>query len=227
MRTKFQISFLNYFLLSIMLFLTSCAMEQLVIPKDIDITSINLSDKIPLKAGLYLSQDFRDAIYPIHFWGGVAFATAFAGDALCNSSEKIMQNIFQEVMILDSTNKAPERTSQKYDVIIAPQIVNLDYEIRTSGLTGWHIVQTVIKWDIASSDGKEIYAGTMKSDEIRVKNPGKSNRIDLCLKPSLKDNFQKAQEDIYTNGWWKKQWWKERNNEAEGSKIFDDSGRKQ
>jgi hypothetical protein len=210
MRPKLKTLFLNYFSLSIMLFLTSCAMtEQLTIPKDIDITPIKLSAKIPLRVGLYLSEDFRNATYPMHLWQGGYFGSAFAGDALCNSSEKIMQNIFQEVIILDSTKKVSETTSQRYDVIIAPQIVNLDYEIRTSGLTGWHIVQTVIKWDIASYDGKDIYIGTMKSDEIRVKNPGKSGRIELCLKPSLKDNFQKAQEDLYTNGWWKKQWWKD------------------
>lgn len=205
MKSKIKSSILYFLYLSIILYLTSCATtEQITIPKEINISSAELSNKIPLRAGLYFNQDFRNAKYPMHI-RQYLFGTASTGDALCNSSEKIMRNIFQEILIVDPLEKTSAPATKKYDVIIAPEVVKLDYELESAPFKYWCIVQTVIKWNIASPEGKEIYVSTIKSDEVKIYKP--DNR-EVCIKQSLENNFQKAQEDIYTNSWWKNQWWR-------------------
>lgn len=193
--------------LLVILYLTSCATGQLTIPKEIDIPSTELSNKIPLKAGLYLSQYFRTLKAPLQI-KKIVFDYISVGDTFCNSSEKIMKNIFQEVIILDPMESPSDSTTKKYDVIVAPELFILETDLLGSTrFNYWCLAQTVIKWKIASPEGKDIYISTVKSDEIKIH---KGEFVE-CIKLSLKDNFQKAQEDIYMNSWWKKQWWKANN----------------
>jgi hypothetical protein len=208
MKTKLKTLVVDLCLLSIILSLTSCATnEPVLIPNNIDITSTEFNNKIPLRAGLYLSQQYRNAFYPIRQIQ-VFIGTALAGDALSYNSEKIMRNIFQEVIILDSMGNIPGLADRKYDVIVSPEIVTLRSDLGGSTRwTCWCLAQTSIKWNIVSPEGKEIYISTIKSDEIKIP---KGYYVD-CIQTSLKDLFQKSQEDIYKNNWWKKQWWKESN----------------
>jgi hypothetical protein len=176
-----------------------------IIPKEIGLTSTELSNKIPLRGGLYLSKDFRNAKYPIRD-RATFFGVVSAGDTLCYNSEKIMKNIFQEITVLESMRITSESKSQEYDVIITPEVVKLDYQLITT-IPVRCLVETVIKWNIASPEGKEIFISTIRSDEVKISGP----KEERCIKPSLENNFRKAQEDIYSSGWWIKQWWKNSN----------------
>jgi hypothetical protein len=133
--------------------------------------------------------------------------TVDAGDTLCKSSRKIMENIFQKTVMLDSTGSIPGLSSKKYDVIIAPEVVKLEYATEQHGINAYCLVQTIIKWNISTPEGKEVYVATIKSDEVKMR-IYKQQDAEECIKLSIKSNFQKAQEDIYSSGWWKKQWWK-------------------
>ena len=104
----------NFFLLTIILYLPSCATTTVVIPKEIDITSTGPSNKIPLKAALYLNQGLRNATYTMHT-DKIFFGVASAGDALCNNSEKIVRNIFQEIIMRDGIEKTSDSSSKNYD----------------------------------------------------------------------------------------------------------------
>lgn len=197
---------------SIILCFTSCE-RQIIIPNEISITSVEPSIKIPLNAGLYLSQGFRGAKYPVILYGKYFTQTVFVGDTFYNSSKKIMENIFQSTAILDPIESIPDLSSKKYDVIIAPEVVNLVYSTEKgelSGLDTYCFVQTTIKWMIASPEGKDVYATTIKSDGVKIKLK-KFKDNEECIKRSIKSNFERAQEDIYSSGWWKKQWWKNSN----------------
>ncbi len=207
MRSKLKPSALFFSLLFIILYLSACAAERVTLSKDINITSIELGNRIPLKAGLYFSQGFGNAKYHIQTRHGVAEIVS-VGDALRNSSEKIMRNIFQEIVILDPLDVSASQSTKEYDVIVAPEVLKMDYEIENVPFKTWFIVHTVIKWHIASPEGKEIYSSTIKSDEVKIDKP---KYLEVCIKESLENNFQKAQEDIYVNNWWKKQWWKDNN----------------
>ncbi len=192
------------------IFLTSCALTptKVTVPKVIDISATEVSNKIPLRAGLYLSQNLRNAKYPLLMEHKLVWGEASAGDVLYNSTEKIINNIFQEVIIIDPLESTSYPTANKYDVIITPEVVRLDFSYECPVLSCYCTVQTEIKWNIVSPEGKEIYVSTIKSDEVKYDKP-RDRYVELCIEPSLKNNFQKAQEDIYTNGWWKKQWWKD------------------
>jgi hypothetical protein len=205
MRSKFKSSVLSLSLLFIILYLSACATENVSLSKDINIASIELGDRIPLKAGLYFSQMFRNAKYEIQAeqrFGEVVSV----GDALQDGSEKIIRNIFQEMLILEPLDSTFSEPAKKYDVIVAPEVIKMDYEIATKPFKTWFIVHTVIKWNIASPEGKEIYVSTIKSDEVETDKP---KHLEVCIKESLENNFQKAQEDIYKSNWWKNQWWKD------------------
>lgn len=207
MRAKYKILLSSFLQLSFLLYLSACAAERVTLSKDINITSIELGNRIPLKAGLYFSQGFGDAKYHIQT-RQPAGEVVSVGDALRNSSETIMRNIFQKIVILDPLDVSGSQSTKKYDVIVAPEILRMDYEIESVPFKTWFIVHTIIKWNIASPEGKEIYSSTIKSDEVKIDKP---KHLEVCIKESLENNFQKAQEDIYVNNWWKKQWWKENN----------------
>ena len=109
---------------------------------------------------------------------------------------------------LTHLTRRQDQTAKNYDVIVAPEILRMDCEIENVPFKTWFIVHTVIKWNIASPEGKEIYSSTIKSDGVKIARP---KHLEVCIKESLENNFQKAQEDIFLNNWWKNQWWKNSN----------------
>ncbi len=208
MKSKFKTLILCFLQVVIISYLTSCAStKEIAISKDVNISSKELGNRIPLKAGLYFSQGFSNAKYPIHMQH-IYYGAASAGDALRNGSEKVVRTIFREALILEPLNSATTQPIEKYDVIVAPEILTLDYEAGGKPFEKmWCKVQTVIKWNIASPEGKEIYSSTIKSDEVKPE----PEIPEVCIKQSIENNFQKAMEDLYTSNWWKKQWWKDKN----------------
>lgn len=109
--------------------------------------------------------------------------------------------------MLDSVGNTSEMESKKYDIIVSPEAVTLDYLEECADLPSvpkcWCTAQTVIKWNITSPEGKEIYTSAVKSDEVKIY---RSRKAERCIIPSLKNNFEKAREDIYSSGWWKLEW---------------------
>jgi len=201
MRSKLKALVLCLLQLSCILFLTSCLPRT--IQKDIGLTPAGVSNKIPLKAGLYLTTEFKNARYPLR-GGHRVLGLPSAGDALSSNSENIISDIFQEAVTLGPTEITSASLSQKCDVIITPEVIRLHLEEQAT-IPGRCVAQTFIKWNIVSLDGKEIYVTTIKSDEIIIY---RHRKVERCIVPALKDNFEKAREDIYSSGWWKKQWWK-------------------
>jgi hypothetical protein len=185
----------------VMLCLVSCgtATLQRLPVKQFDIAPID--NKIPLRACLYLSEAYRTGTLIMIGENKRIIPAANAGDALCNCSEKTVRSLFQDVVVLDSLKDSGSSTLNSCDVIVTPQLVK--FEVRAGER---HLLlvdfysQNTITWTIVSPDGKEIYKNTIMSDDIKGKDG---------VMISLKDQSQKAQQDIYTNGWWKKQWWKD------------------
>jgi hypothetical protein len=194
------------FQISSILFLASCTIN-VTIPKEIGLTSAGLSNKIPLKAGLYLTNEFKNARYPLR-GGERVFGLFSVGDALSSNSENIIRDVFQETVTLGPTEITSASLSQKCDVVITPEVVRLHFEEEPT-IPARAVVQTIIKWNIVSPAGKEIYSTTIKSDDITIYRP--RGKVERTIVQSLKDNFEKAREDIYTSAWWKKQWWKSTN----------------
>jgi hypothetical protein len=184
-----------------MVCLVSCGTTTLqVLPvKQFDI--VQVENKIQLKACLYLSQEYRTGKLMMIGENKRIIPVANAGDALCDCAEKVARSLFQDVIVLDSLKNSGKAALNSYDVIVTPQLIEF---AEKAGERHFLLVdfytQNTITWTIASPEGKEIYKNTIQSDDIK----GKEG-----VEISLKDQCQKAQKDIYSNGWWKKQWWKE------------------
>lgn len=138
------------------------------------------------------------------------FTTIHIGEAFSANSEKMLKNIFQQVVIIDQMDT--DLSEKNIDVIVAPEILDIitsQFKVPAGEKSRKLVSQMTIRWDIGSPDGKIIYT-TMIMGEAILKflkrwtvsaneELEKENMLRL-----LKDQFSKAQEDIYSNKWWKK-----------------------
>ena len=202
MRANCKSIILTFLQLMLLICLVSCAST---VPKDFVMLNTEKSEKIPMHAGLYIDPNIQKCrITQItSVTKGRNYKVNFSvGDALVSAIERTVKNIFQEVSRVDPTAKLE---GHEYDIIVTPQLVHVKYITIEGFISATWIVETVINWNIVSLDGKAIYSNTIKGvEEARGTGIGKITR-------SLQDQFQKAQEDIYSSGWWKKQWWKSGN----------------
>jgi hypothetical protein len=195
-----------YFVIIFCLF--SCGGTKLIkITKD-QINIIPSEKKIQLKVGLLLSQDFRTIKRPMNAIG-VYLGEVDLGEGLSSGAEKMARDLFQEVIILDTNGSSQSSINANYDVILMPEFDEFVFRWVKGTIKAYFITQNIIKWDISSPDGKIIYQNSIKSDEIKVPYIQKMN--DKIVIETLIDQFQKAQQDIYSSGWWKNTWWKNSN----------------
>ncbi|HUN55212.1 MAG TPA: hypothetical protein VMU29_08665 [Smithella sp.] len=194
---------------------------DIIIPKDFDIPSSGVKDKIPLKAGLYIPPKFKNLIYrqPV-LKGQITDITLneskiSIGEAFSSGSERMLNNIFSEVRPVNDLQILEQLTG--LDVIITPELIKCHNIAKVNAPSlSWpkaFLFQLEVKWNIVSPDGKVIYLNTISNETtymINFTDSAEEHKIKIreSLTSALKDQFQKAQTDLYTNGWWKKQWWK-------------------
>jgi hypothetical protein len=209
---KISVIFLAQFLA--MLGLISCGggskgVTRINVPIDqLKISQTQIENKIPLKAALYLDQNYKD--YQIGMY--------HCGNVLSSGAEKILKNLFQEAIKIDVIDQPSNIID--YDIIVMPHIEKFEYRIVQPLFNASVITQVAIKWRIATSKGIDLYENIIQSDEKRRTvtfiDGLKTHRDDygdtvpaIMIIEVLNDQFQKTQDDIYSNGWWKKQWWKD------------------
>jgi hypothetical protein len=182
--------------------------QHWTVPREINVPSTTMRDKIPLYAGLYIAPQLRTLRIPQDSTVPIERANIFVGDALAFNAERIVTSIFEGVVILDAMEGPASSTGRQYDVIVVPQLQRIR---NVRGTDGW-LAQTVLKWNVLSPDGKEIYLSTIASDEV-TRALGYTNQT-MCdnrlaaIVASIQDHFQKARTDLYTSGWWKTPWWR-------------------
>jgi hypothetical protein len=167
-----------------------------------------IDKKIPLKAELYISPAFRTTQTPL-FIGATKFGDIYVGEALSDAVEEMVRNLFQEVIILVDTGNAQNSTLPDYDVLVVPEVKKFEFRHVPRGFTAKWATQNIIIWSITSQKGRQIYQNEIVSDEVRISSFDPKNPESIIQ--SFKDQLLKAQEDLYSNGWWKKQWWKDEN----------------
>jgi hypothetical protein len=206
--------------LLILFALCSCASPQftkikVTIPNDFKMSATDIRDKIPLTAGLYLKPDLKNFIYrgdasSVPVMSRVSF---FMGSPLCIGSERMLRNIFKGVVVIDPLDT--NLSSQNIDVIVTPEVIGISRQQVPEQGNKLNIMLTM-KWNVASLDGKNIYYNSI-TGEIFPKPiyafmastiTEKEREIMIML---INEHFLKAQNDLYSNTWWKKQWWKESN----------------
>lgn len=189
------------------------------VPNDFQMTTTEVRDKIPLTAGLYLKPDIRNYLLKGSF--GLAGVSVFVGDALCVGSERMLKNIFRNVVIIDPVEG--NLPTKNIDVIVTPELLGISSmpkKTENNNESWWHkpvVSQLTIKWNVVSLDGKNIYFNTIIGEIAPktvlsqwvsvIEEVARENMIAL-----LNDHFLKAQNDLYSNAWWKNQWWKDSKN---------------
>jgi hypothetical protein len=201
-----KICFFISLLLSLCCF--ACAAPLITLPKDFEMSAQAIKDKIPLNAGLYLKPSFRNYTSKYGY-------TYMMGDALSSGCERMIRNIFQDVILIDEMDT--NLSLRNIDVIVVPEVISISY-YQLKAVEGYRTRQgfdrMTIRWDIVSPGGKNIYTTTIANELIYesiksliiTEETGKERMLLL-----LNNQFRKAQDDIYLGGWWKKQWWRDPN----------------
>lgn len=181
--------------------LCSCApkLTTVTTPKDFPMTATARASKIPLRAALYIKPIYQNLTPP-------GEKTIQMGEAFLGGSERMLRNIFQEVTVIDNTDK------KGYDVMVIPENIMWGRgTVRTPLVRSWY--QMDITWNVLSPEGKVIYISTVRSELIRALPAGTKsqiiNKLATAFVLSLDDQLLRAQDDLYSNKWWAKQWWKE------------------
>jgi len=149
-------------------------------------------DKIPLRAGLILKPEYQKLIAP-----KLSFEnqTVHMGGAFFAGCERMLGNIFQDVIVIDQEGK------YGVDVIVTPEITKWEKGMRLSSENTFPIWMD-IRWKILSPAGKLIYLNTVKSEIwpkiSRGLAGGETRRGELMAAylMSLNDQLLRAQEDI-------------------------------
>lgn len=208
-------------LIVLSIFMYSCASPQfsrinVSMPKDFQMSNAEVANKIPLRAGLYLSPTIKNYLRRGPLASFVIHVSFSMGDALSNGSERMLRNIFQDVVIIDQFKN--DLSAENIDVVVTPEVVGIfsKGKMPSDSVVPQVILQFVVKWNIVSLDGKNIYMNSITGECLQKKSYSfTSGGIEEDEKNNMllliKDQFQKAQDDIYTSGWWKKQWWKKSN----------------
>jgi hypothetical protein len=193
----------------LLVFLVSCSSGpiRMDISKD-HLKVIPPDGKIPLKVGLYLSPAFRDTQTPL-FIGRTQFGGIYVGMALTDATERMVRGLFEEVVVLDRMGDPRNSNSHGCDVVVTAEVKSFYFRHVPKLYTAKWATQNVVVWSVISPEGKEIYHNEIASDEVRIswldpKNPEAVERI-------FNEQLKRAGNDLYTNGWWLTQWWKEMN----------------
>jgi hypothetical protein len=194
----------RYLLISAFMILTillaSCSQKHYseTIPKEFQMIALGKEKKIPLRAGLSLKPEYQKLIAPKFYYEN---QTVHMGEAFYAGCERMLKNIFQDVIVIDAERK------QEVDIVVSPEIAWWQKEQKLSSDNTFPIYLN-IKWNISTPDGKLVYLNTIKSltrpKISRTASWGETRREDLkeAYVMSLNDQLLQAQEDIYSSKWW-------------------------
>ena len=186
-------SFIPYCLtITLSLLLVGCAPRYVEFP----ITSPTRSDgirKIPLRAGLYMSNSFKELTQIMYV---VDYTSVFGrfGPAFAKGAESMAKEAFEDVVILDHPEQAAVK---KTNILIIPEIdfIGFDYTASTATIK--------IKWSIKDIGGKVLYLNTFigegdgKGTSIRYP----TKLANACTR-AIEDHFRKALDGILKTRWW-------------------------
>jgi hypothetical protein len=174
------------FLLIILFCLTGCTKYLEFKPK---LSYPELSNKIPLRAGLYLPTTFTEFTPPLY---KVDFTVVYGkvGKALTEGTISMTKKSFKEVVILEEQDQA---AINKVDVIITPKCEHISY----------YSFPAVVKlqWTITDMNDKILYMNSFEGSSNKYKGLGESISF-TKFTFALEDQFNKAFDGITKTKWW-------------------------
>ncbi len=185
----------------LILFLTILGCAPSLVPTDYNIPSSSVrSEKIPLKAGLYLPGNFSKATF-IGNKGGAEFPV-LVGDSLVAGAKRTIALAFEEMVLLESMNTM---NAHGVLVIVTPEIVNVDNMLGGFPPRGKWQTRLSCKWTIKNLNGDVIYLNTIVGEgRYETFTSGFSTRDDVAhsIIPALQDHYTKLLTDLMQRHWW-------------------------
>jgi len=166
-------------------------------------TAVDMSfqqrQKIPLRAGLYMSEDFLHYSYEWEVeFGKHVFPI---GAILQNGSKDMIKAAFQDMIIVLSPEEA---NTKRVDVVISPSVetVILPYELK---MRAYQDAGIFIKWMISDIEGNPIWVETIEGNSHLEKERLYQTReelMDKSLQLAIENQFQKSFQKIVSSNWW-------------------------
>lgn len=172
-----------------------------LVPTNYNILSPTLrSDRIPLKAGLYLSAKFKKAAL-IGNKGG-RDSVILIGESLAAGATRTIPLAFEDMVILESSDS---KNNKGINVIITPEIVDLENVlVGFPPMSKWES-RLSCKWTIKNLDGDVVYLNTIIG-EGRYKAFTTAftyrNRLAQSMLPAIQDHYEKLLADLLARHWW-------------------------
>ena len=189
-----------FFSIVILSFLFSCSINKKVeINQPIIVKGI---EKIPLRAGIYLNQEFRNFVKT----NRIGDVVIYMGESLSKGAEEIVDKAFREVVILHTKDLG--LMPKEVQVLILPEIEKIYGGVQGEIVAGWKdIVLVRIKWTIMDRNGKILYMNTFASEaEYKRKQftSGSTRVTWICeaYAKAIENNLQEAFVSITSTRWW-------------------------
>lgn len=155
-------------------------------------------EKIPLRAGLYLSPSFQRRISGGNLVGGQHRIAI--GGAMTTGAARTMKAVFRETVGIENDNAAT--TWKVVDVIVSPEIL----ETNLRGFAFSHSESLVMcKWTITGRDGRTYYVNTITGKGYLDKWPGGPygrDKMSEAMLLAIQDHYRKLAVDLLKNKWW-------------------------
>jgi hypothetical protein len=196
---------LNQRLLRIVLFFgvvifVACSPNVLTISPNYSL-NLPIADKIPLRAGIYVSQN---TMAPISMWyyhdqPNRLSPPVVVVNAMSNAFDTIMDRSFKQVSKLSKSDLTA--TQENIDVIVIPELTELKYTFVDIGVLAQRIKVTLkMKWSIKDRNNKILYMNTFSTETIG----DKREPIEKIHEKAITDNFNQAYLAITSSRWWQK-----------------------
>lgn len=157
------------------------------------------AEKIPLRAGLYMPEEFVTFTYEkLLNLETIIFPL---GESLREASIQMVNEVFQDAVVLDAFEDAE---SQKVDIIISPQVQDVRIE-KTSIWPGGNTIFTiVIEWTVLDTESRVIWEESFEGKGISTTgttfNRGQRHVQRAFL--AIEDHFNQALSGILSSKWW-------------------------
>lgn len=174
---------------------------HVVVPTAYDITKSASTPKIPVRAALYLTVQFKTA----HFLGnrnGRDLSIAI-GDAMTSGAERSMREIFEDVETVESVSS--DLAAQSVTVIVTPEIVDLDNRLTGFPPASKWDSRIGCKWTITRIDGKVLYMNTVVGEgQYKAFTTAFTfnNRLGKSMIPAVQDHYSKLVAHLLSVKWW-------------------------
>ena len=177
--------------------LVVCGCAPFTVPANVQVHRPAASQLVPLRAALYLPQQFKSYVF-IGNKGGQPIRILI-GDALVAGAEQSMREVFKEVVIVDDLNL--DLSARNFYIIISPEIVEIDN--RVNGF-GWDSL-VASKWTIKGQDGRLLYVNTVTGKgQYKAFTTAFSLREHLVksMIPAVEDHYNKLTAHLLSMKWW-------------------------